>query len=78
MNFDDNDLDWALGELLDMIGKANRARIPPHEHDPELFFDCMHVIGRQPFAVIAGVWPTLQAAHPCFARLILDANPVAH
>lgn len=78
MNFEDDDLDWAMGEMLHMIKLADRFDIPPHEYNPELFFQCMHIIGRQPFEVKARVWPTLQLAHPNFVKLILYANPVPH
>jgi len=78
MNFEDDDLDWALGELLHMIMEAKRAKIDPHNYDPDLFFSCMHVIGRQPFAVRAKVWPILRKKHHAFPRLVLHANPVPH
>ena len=46
--FDIDDIDWAMGELLQMIGEAKRARCWPHAYNPLLFYRCMHVIGRQP------------------------------
>jgi hypothetical protein len=49
--FDDEDIDWAMGELLHMIGEAKRAGRWPHEYNPLLFYRCMHVIGRQPLEV---------------------------
>lgn len=50
MNFEADDLDWALGELLALIWRGKLRGIPAHLLEPRLFRDCMTVIGMQPFA----------------------------
>jgi hypothetical protein len=62
--FDADDIDWALGELLHMIWQAKRAGCPPHKYNPLMFTRCMHVIGRQPVDV----------GYQCM-KTILDTNP---
>ena len=52
--FDIDDIDWAMGELLHMIGEAKRARCWPQAYNPLLFYRCMHVIGRQQLEVRLG------------------------
>jgi len=51
MNFEIDDLDWALGELLHMTWKAKCAGILPHLYDPVLFADCLRLIHHHPFVV---------------------------
>ena len=51
MNFEPDDLDWALGELLALIWRGKVIGIPAHLLEPELFYDCMSVINRQPAEV---------------------------
>jgi len=48
VNFDGDDFDWALGELLHLIWRGKLADIPAHLLEPQLFYDCMSVIGMQP------------------------------
>ena len=49
MNFEGDDFDWALGELLALIWRGKLAGIPAHLLEPRLFHDCMRVINAQPF-----------------------------
>jgi len=49
MNFEADDFDWALGELLALIWRGKVAGTPAHLLEPRLFHDCMYVIGAQPF-----------------------------
>ena len=51
MNFEADDLDWALGELLALIWRGKVAGIPAHELHPTLFHSYMRVVNAQPFAV---------------------------
>ncbi len=49
MNFEADDFDWALGELLALIWRGKLAGIPAHLLEPQLFHVCMRIIGAQPF-----------------------------
>ena len=49
--FDVDDLEWAMGELLHMIWQAKRAGMLPQEFNPLLSYRCMQVIECQPRVV---------------------------
>lgn len=49
-DFEGDDLDWAMGELLHLIWQAKRAGMLPHELNPLLSYRCMQVISCQPRA----------------------------
>lgn len=49
--FEIDDLDWALGELLHLISESKRTSLRPEEYQPLLFYRCMHVLGCQPLDV---------------------------
>lgn len=51
MNFDIDDLDWAMSELANLFSKANVTRVLPHLLDPELFYYAWTVLDSQPLAV---------------------------
>jgi hypothetical protein len=51
MDFEADDLDWALGELLHLTQQAKRCGMLVHKFNPELFSACMRCINNQPFAV---------------------------
>ncbi len=51
MEFEADDLDWALGELLHLTQEAKRYGVLVHKFDPELFSQCMRCINMQPFVV---------------------------
>ena len=51
MNFEVDDLDWAMGELANLFAKANEVGIYPHLLDPKLFYDAWTVLDSQPLAV---------------------------
>lgn len=51
MNFEADDLDWAMGELANLFAEANRTGIFPHRLNPELFFNGWTVLCIQPFQV---------------------------
>lgn len=51
MNFEADDFDWALGELLALIWRGKLLGIPAHKLDPPLFHWAMSVIGMQLFVV---------------------------
>lgn len=46
--FEGDDLDWAMGELLHMIWQAKRAGMLPQVFNPLLSYRCMLVISHQP------------------------------
>ena len=50
-DFNADDIDWALGELLHMIWQAKRVGMRPEDFNPLLFYRCMQVIGCQPLDV---------------------------
>jgi hypothetical protein len=51
MNFEVDDLDWAMGELLQLFARANRVGVPPHELDAALFHSAWSVLNAQPIEV---------------------------
>jgi hypothetical protein len=51
MEFDDDDFDWAMGELLHLFDRANRLGVQPHHLDPGVFHPAWHVLNEQPFEV---------------------------
>ena len=59
MNFDLDDLDWAMGELANLFAKANRVGIFPHLLDPDLFYNDWIVLNRQTFEVRSRCHQTL-------------------
>jgi hypothetical protein len=68
--FEADDIDWALGELLHLIWRGKSAGVMAHEYNPLLFYRCIQVIGMQPFAVrqkckkiIDGTQPHLVRTH---------------
>lgn len=46
--FEDDNFDWAFGELLELFARANRFGIYPHELDPKLFHDAWGLLSVQP------------------------------
>lgn len=67
-NFEEDDLDWAFGELLALTDRACSFGIYPHAFDRELFYACMCVINRQPLEVrqfcLNAVLVKVRYAHP--------------
>ncbi len=51
MNFERDDLDWAMGELMHLFSRASLVGIPPHELDPDLFYDAWTVLCHQKYEV---------------------------
>ncbi len=51
MDFEADDLDWAMGELLHLFAHANRVGYYPHELKPALFYAAWSVLNAQPFEV---------------------------
>jgi hypothetical protein len=51
MKFDQDDLDWALGELLALFSRSNVYDIYPHELEPVLFYGAWALLNEQPFEV---------------------------
>lgn len=51
MNFEPDDLDWAMGELLNLFDRASRLGVLPHELDPGIFHGAWSVLNAQPFEV---------------------------
>ena len=51
MEFDLDDLDWAMGELLVLFRRANRIGVYPHLLEPEVFRLGMTAINAQPFRI---------------------------
>lgn len=49
--FEEDDVDWALGELLHMMWQARRVGYWPHDYNRLLFYRSMHVLGCQPLQV---------------------------
>lgn len=64
MNFEADDLDWALGELLHLTAVAKHAGVLPHLYNPSLFHSCLRVIYSQPFEVRKACWDTWQELQP--------------
>jgi hypothetical protein len=44
MDFEMDDLDWAMGELANLFAQANRVGKFPHELDRELFYGALTVL----------------------------------
>lgn len=66
--FEVDDIDWAMGELLHMIWVAKRAGVRAENFNPLLFYRCMHVIGRQPLGVRLKCIKIIRDAEPGFVR----------
>ncbi len=64
MNFEADDLDWALGELLHLTWEAKCASVLPHLYKPQLFHACLRVINSHPFEVRKAAWDIWQAMKP--------------
>ncbi len=64
MNFDADDLDWALGVLLHLIWQAKMAGVLVHQYAPQQFFSCMQVINAQPFVVRQRVIEIIRGMEP--------------
>jgi hypothetical protein len=64
MNFEADDLDWALGELMALIWRGKASGIPAHNLEPELFYDCMCVVSAQPFKVRSHVLALINSIAP--------------
>jgi hypothetical protein len=47
--FEADDLDWALGELLELFERANRTGVYRNELGPEIFYDAWALLCEQPF-----------------------------
>jgi hypothetical protein len=56
MEFEPDDFDWAMGELLHLFARANRLGVHPHHLDPGVFHPAWSVLNAQPFEI-------RQAAH---------------
>lgn len=59
MRFEPDDLDWALGELLNLKSLAYRRYTTPFDLDPQLFQECMWVINSQPLDVRLALFEVL-------------------
>ena len=66
--FEADDIDWAMGELLHMIWVAKRAGVRAEKFNPLLFYRCMHVIGRQPLGARLKCIKIIRDAEPGFVR----------
>ena len=64
MNFEVDDFDWALGELLALIWRGKLAGVPAHVLEPRLFHDCMRVIGAQPFETRQWAYQVITGMEP--------------
>jgi hypothetical protein len=51
MNFEPDDLDWAMGELLHLFARARQRGAFPHRLNPTLFHSAWTVLCMQPFPV---------------------------
>lgn len=51
MRFEADNLDWAMGELLNLFAKANVTGVFPHLLAPKLFYDAWTVLDSQPFEI---------------------------
>ena len=49
MRFELDDIDWAMGELLELFSRANRRGVMPHEVDTLLFHEAWTCLNAQPF-----------------------------
>lgn len=66
--FEDDDIDWALAELLRMIWKAKWAGCLAQDYNPLLFYRCMHVIGCQPLLVRLKCLDIVRSVNPGWIR----------
>jgi hypothetical protein len=64
MNFEADDLDWALGELLHLTWEAKCAGVLPHFEKPQLFHACLRVINSYPFEIRKAAWDLWQEMRP--------------
>ncbi len=51
MNFETDDLDWAMGELANLFAEANRVGILPHQLNPRLFYEAWTALCFQPLEI---------------------------
>jgi hypothetical protein len=51
MNFENDDLDWAMGELANLFAESNRVGILPHQLNPGLFSEAWTVLCFQPLEI---------------------------
>ncbi|PTN08866.1 hypothetical protein [Nitrosomonas aestuarii] len=51
MNFEVDDLDWAMGELANLFANSKRTGIYPHELDYYLFHNAWGALCIQPFKI---------------------------
>ena len=51
MHFEDDDLDWAMGELLHLFLQAGVRGVPPHKLRPDIFHPAWCVLNAQPFEI---------------------------
>ncbi len=51
MNFETDDLDWAMGELANLFAESNRVGILPHQLNPGLFSEAWTVLCFQPLEI---------------------------
>jgi len=74
MTFKRSDLDWAMGELLELFSQANRVGIYPHELRPYIFHPAWSVLSAQEFEVAQRCYELLMAQ---ITRPLhhLDQNP---
>ena len=66
MNFEGDDLDWALGELMHLTSQAKSAGALPHLYNPVLFAACRRVINAQIFGVAAPLHAIWLEMEPTF------------
>lgn len=57
--FEGDDLDWALGELLELFERANRCGIYPSDLAPHVFWPAWDLLDCQPFEVRYRWWGIL-------------------
>jgi hypothetical protein len=63
MNFEGDDVDWALGELMHLTSQAKIAGVLPHLYNPTLFYACRRVINAQPFEIASqlhAIWMSME------------------
>ena len=64
MIFENDDLDWAFGELLHLIWRSKFEGARVEKLYPQQFFACMQVINRQPFEVRSQVIKIIRETRP--------------
>jgi hypothetical protein len=64
MRYESDDLDWAMGDLLDLFTRADWRRVWPHGLDPVTFHAAWTVLNAQPFEVRASCRERLMALLP--------------